>query len=221
MIVVDDVFKHFMTEQGARKWVLKGVNLTIPAQCSVGLVGRNGAGKSTLLSLIGGTDQPTRGTVTRDCRVSFPLGLAGGLQGSLSGRQNTKFVCRMMGRDEDLAQILDGVCDYAELGAAFDEPVNTYSSGMAARLRFAVSLAFDFDVYLVDEVTAVGDAVFKKKSRETFRKLADHAGLIMVSHDDNTLREFCQAGILLHEGRAHWFDSIEDALKKYWKIQQS
>ena len=217
MIIVDDVFKRFYNSHGASRWVLQGVNLTIPSRCSVGLVGRNGAGKSTLLNLIGGTDQPTRGQVIRKSRVSFPLGLGGGLQNSLSGRKNAKFVCRMMDREDDMAALLDGIRDYAELGAAFDEPVQTYSSGMQARLRFAISLAFDFEVYIVDEVTAVGDAVFKRKSRETFRKLADHAGLIMVSHDEGVLKEFCQAGIWLHEGRAVWFDKLDDALANYRK----
>lgn len=217
MIVVDDVFKHFLTERGERHWVLKGVNLVIPPKTSVGLVGRNGAGKSTLLGLIGGTDQPTRGTITRKCRVSFPLGLGGGLQGSLSGRQNAKFVCRMMGREQDMPALIEGIREYAEIGRAFDEPTSTYSSGMQARLRFAISLAFDFEVYIVDEVTAVGDTLFKQKSRDTFRNLASRAGLIMVSHDENSLKEFCQAGIWLHEGRAHWFDRIDDALVHYRK----
>lgn len=217
MIIVDDVFKSYVNEHGARKWVLQGVNLTIPAACSVGLVGCNGAGKSTLLRIIGGTDQPTRGQVIRQSRVSFPLGLAGGLQSAFSGRQNAKFVCRVMGREEGMKEILEGICDYAELGPLFDEPVRTYSSGMQARLRFAISLAFDFDVYIIDEMTAVGDARFTQKSKDTFRGLADRAGLIMVSHSDKTLREFCEAGIWLHQGRAHWFDKLEDALENYRK----
>ncbi len=104
---------------------------------------------------------------------------------------------------------------FSELGDAFDEPIKTYSSGMSARLKFALSLVFDFEVYLVDELTAVGDAAFKKKSRAAFQELADHAGLIMVSHDERSLKEFCSAGIWLHEGRAHWFDNIDEALACY------
>lgn len=217
MITIDDVYKRYMTAHGAGKWVLHGVNLVIPAKRSVGLIGRNGAGKSTLLGLIGGVDVPTRGSITRQSRVSFPMGLGGGLQGVLTGRQNAKFVCRLYGREADIPQLLEGICDYAELGEAFDDPVNTYSSGMQARLRFALSLAFDFEVYLVDEVTSVGDTVFKRKSRETFQKLANRAGLIMVSHDEKTLKEYCQSGIWLHQGRATWFDEIDDALTHYRK----
>lgn len=215
MIIVDDVFKHYVNDHGLKKWVLRGVNLTIPPRCSVGLVGRNGAGKSTLLRIIGGTDQPTRGRVTRDCRVSFPLGLSGGLHSPSTGRQNAKFVCRLMGQEANMADIVEGVREYSELGPAFDEPVKTYSSGMQARLRFAISLAFDFDVYVVDEGTAVGDALFKKKSRQSFRDLADRISLVMVAHDEGTLREFCEAGIWLHQGRAYWFDKIDDAIEHY------
>lgn len=216
MIRLENLYKRYRTERGgAGRWVLEDVNLVIPRNVSVGLVGLNGAGKSTLLRLIGGTDHPTKGRVVRESRVSFPLGLAGGLQSSLTGRQNAKFVCRMQGREDDMQALLEAICDFAELGRSFDEPVRTYSSGMQARLRFAISLAFDFEVYLVDEITAVGDRTFKRKSRQTFRRLADHAGLIMVSHDEKTLREFCKAGIWLNQGRAHWFDSIDDALLNY------
>lgn len=215
MIRLIDVHKRYRNEHGAGPWVLRGVSLEIPRNTSVGLVGRNGAGKSTLLRLIGGNDMPTRGEVHRDVSVSFPLGLAGGLQGALTGRQNAKFVVRLFGCDSREKQILDAVCEYAELGASFDEPVKSYSTGMQARLRFAISLAFDFEMYLVDEVTAVGDTVFRRKSREAFRQLAGQAGIIMVSHDERTLKEFCRSGIWLHQGKAHWFDNIDDALKCY------
>jgi len=215
MIRVEDVHKRYQTDHGPGKWILSGVSFSIPRSVSVGLIGRNGAGKSTLLRLIGGIDQPTRGRIDRQCRVSWPLGFAGGFQGSLTGRQNARFICRIHGHDDDLRERLDFIRDWAEIGAAFDEPVKTYSSGMRGRLNFAISLAFDFDVYLSDEVTAVGDAAFKKKAAETFRTLADRAGLIMVSHGEGTLREFCDAGIWLHEGRAHWFDDIADALRQY------
>ena len=168
-----------------------------------------------MLRLIGGIDQPTKGRIKRHCRVSWPLGLAGGLQGSLTGRQNAKFVCRLHGHEDSLNDKLAFILDFSELGDAFYEPVKTYSSGMQARLKFALSLAFDFDIYLVDELTAVGDAAFKKKSRQAFQKLADHAGLVMVTHDEKSLREFCQAGIWLHNGSAYWFDRIDDAIHSY------
>ena len=217
MIIVDDVYKRYQTDHGVGKWVLQGATFTIPPKVNVGLVGRNGAGKSTLLRLIGGTDKPTRGQVERRCRVSWPMGFGGGLQGVLTGRQNTKFVCRIHGHEQDLADLMANIEEFAELGDEFDEPVKTYSSGMKSRLQFALSLAFDFDVYISDEVTATGDAAFLKKTTEAFEKLVDRAGLIMVSHSEETLKKFCTAGIWLHEGKAHWFDRLDDALKAYNK----
>lgn len=215
MIIVDDVHKRYQTENGPGKWVLQGVSLTIPSKTNVGLVGCNGAGKSTMLRLIGGVDQPTRGRVERRCRVSWPLGFGGGLQGSLSGRQNAKFICRIHGHIEDIPERIDAIREFADIGNAFDEPVKTYSSGMQARLKFAISLAFNFDVYLADELTAVGDAAFKQKAQKAFRDLVNRAGVILVSHQEGILREVCSAGIWLHEGGAFWFDDVKDALKHY------
>jgi len=217
MIIVDDVYKRYRSDHGMGKWVLQGVSFTIPPKLNVGLVGRNGAGKSTLLRLIGGIDTPTRGLVERRCRVSWPMGFGGGLAASLTGRQNAKFVCRIHGHEEDLQDRLRYIEDFAELGESFDEPIKTYSSGMRSRLQFGLSLAFDFDVYISDEVTATGDAAFKDKAAAAFQALSDRAGLIMVSHGEGTLKEFCKAGIWLHEGRAYWFDSINDALTEYKK----
>jgi capsular polysaccharide transport system ATP-binding protein len=215
MIIVEDVHKRYRTHHGPGKWVLQGVSFTIPPRLSVGLIGANGAGKSTLLRIIGGVDQPNKGRVERQCRVSWPMGFGGGLQGSLTGRQNAKFVCRIHGHEDDIPERLAYIKDFAEIGDAFDEPVMTYSSGMRSRLQFALSLAFDFDVYISDEVTATGDAAFKNKAFAAFKKLADHASIIMVSHGESTLRQFCSAGIWIHDGRAHWFDQIDDALKAY------
>lgn len=215
MISVQDVHKRYRTMHGAGKWVLQGVTFEIPPKLNVGLIGANGAGKSTLLRIIAGVDEPTRGKVTRNCSVSWPMGFGGGLQGSLTGRQNAKFVCRIHGHEKDIPDRLAFVQDFAQIGDAFDEPVYTYSSGMKSRLQFALSLAFDFDVYISDEVTATGDTAFRRKAAGAFRKLADRASLIMVSHGEGTLRQFCQAGIWIHEGKAHWFDQIDDALQAY------
>jgi capsular polysaccharide transport system ATP-binding protein len=156
MISVRDLYKRYHNHHGS-DWVLKGINFEIPSNVSVGLVGGNGAGKSTLLKLIGGMDTPTKGEVRRDCRVSWPIGLSGGFQGSTSGRQNVKFVGRIHQGDQGLDELIRQVAEFADIGKAFDEPVKTYSSGMRARLAFGLSLAFDFDVYLSDEATAVGD----------------------------------------------------------------
>lgn len=214
MIIVDDIHKRYKTEHGVGEWVLQGVSFTIPQGLNVGLIGANGAGKSTLLRLIGGVDHPTKGSVERRCRVSWPMGY-GGLEGTLTGRQNAKFVCRIHGRQTDLNDRLAFIQEFSEIGEAFDKPVSTYSSGMRSRLQFALSLAFDFDVYISDEVTAAGDAAFRKKAADAFKSMVSRAGLIMVAHDDGTLKQFCQSGIWIHDGKAHWFDEIDDALKAY------
>jgi capsular polysaccharide transport system ATP-binding protein len=146
MIIVEDVHKRYMTDHGAGRWVLKALNFTIPPKVNVGLVGRNGAGKSTLLRLIGGIDTPTKGRIERYSRVSWPMGYGGGLQGSLTGRQNAKFVCRIHGHDQDMQDRLDYIQEFAGIGHYFDHPVKTYSSGMRSRLQFAMSMAFDFFV---------------------------------------------------------------------------
>jgi len=215
MIIVDDVHKRYQTAHGPGKWVLQGVSFVIPPKLSVGLVGRNGAGKSTLLRLIGGVDYPNRGRIERRCRVSWPMGFGGGLQPSLTGRQNAKFVCRIHGHESDIPDRLAYIQDFAQLGSSFDEPIKTYSSGMKGRLQFALSLAFDFDVYISDEVTATGDAALRQKAASAFKNLADHSSLIMVSHGEGTLKQFCTAGIWLDNGKAHWFDDINEALKAY------
>jgi capsular polysaccharide transport system ATP-binding protein len=215
MILVDDVHKRYLTEHGPGKWVLRGVTLTIPPKVNVGLVGRNGAGKSTLLRLIGGNDQPNRGRIERHCRVSWPMGRASGLPGALTGRQNSRFLCRIHGSEEDIPDRIAAIQDFAELGDAFDEPINTYSSGMRSRLQFALSLAFDFDVYIADESIGAGDTTFRRKARVAFEERAGRSSVIMVSHSENILRQFCTAGIWLNDGKAHWFDDIEDALIAY------
>lgn len=219
MIIVDNVHKRYQTDHGPGRWILQGVNFTVPRQLNVGLIGGNGAGKSTLLRIIAGIDQPNKGRVERQCRVSWPMGFGGGLQGSLTGRQNAKFVCRIHGHEADIPDRISYIQDFAQIGDAFDEPVKTYSSGMRSRLQFAMSLAFDFDVYISDEVTAAGDTTFRNKAAAAFKKLADHAGLIMVAHGESTLKQFCSAGIFLHQGKAHWFNQIDDAFKAYQDSQ--
>ncbi|MGM8930642.1 ABC transporter ATP-binding protein [Salinicola halophyticus] len=214
MIEIQNLYKRYHGPHGGR-WVLKDINLTIPDGVSVGVVGRNGAGKSTLLRLIGGMDTPDRGQVIRKGRVSWPIGLAGGFKGSMTGRQNVKFVARVHGIKKNLSKLIQEVQDFAEIGKAFDDPVNTYSSGMRARLAFGLSLAFDFDIYISDEATAVGDRAFKAKAREAFQQRVDHASLIMVSHGEGTLRQMCEAGIFIDKGQAQWFDRIDDAIEAY------
>ncbi|CAM5217320.1 ABC transporter ATP-binding protein [Alishewanella longhuensis] len=216
MITVRDLYKRYHGPHGSG-WVLKGLNFTIPKGVSVGVVGRNGAGKSTLLRLLSGMDAPDKGTVERHCRVSWPIGLGGGFQGTMTGRQNVKFVARLHGGNASIEKIIRFVEDFAEIGDAFDQPVKTYSTGMRSRLAFGLSLAFNFDVYLSDEATSVGDAAFKDKATRAFKERVGDATIIMVSHSTGILKDLCQSGLWLHEGQAYWFDKLEDAITAYHK----
>ncbi|MGM0988644.1 MAG: ABC transporter ATP-binding protein [Pseudomonadota bacterium] len=215
MIEIENLYKRYHRQRRVYDWVLEDINLTIPQGVSVGLLGRNGAGKSTLLKLIAGMDTPDRGSIRRHCRVSWPIGLAGGFQGSMTGRQNVKFVARVHGGRYDVHDIIDQVQAFAELGDAFDEPIKTYSSGMRARLNFGLSLAFDFDIYLSDEATSVGDRAFKAKATKAFKDKVGQASLIMVSHSEGILKDLCQAGVYLQNGHATWYDDINDAIAVY------
>ena len=214
MIKINNLYKRYH-EHHLSDWVLKDINITIPSNVSVGLLGRNGAGKSTLLRLIGGMDIADRGEIIRDCRISWPIGLTGGFQPAMTGRQNVKFVTRIHGLESNIEEIIEQVNVFAELGKYFDEPIRTYSSGMRARLAFGLSLAFDFDVYLSDEATSVGDRKFKQKASQAFKDRIDQASLIIVSHAEGILKELCQAGIWLNQGKAFWFDDIKDAIAAY------
>ncbi|MBY5967831.1 MULTISPECIES: ABC transporter ATP-binding protein [Halomonas] len=214
MIEIEHLYKRYHHHL-VRDWVLKDIHLTIPTGVSVGVLGGNGAGKSTLLRLIAGMDTAERGCIRRHARVSWPMGLASGFQASLTGRQNVKFVARIHGGRRDVSDVIRKVATFAELGEAFDEPIRTYSSGMRSRLNFGLSLAFDFDVYLSDEATSVGDRAFRAKATQAFKERVGRSSLIMVSHSEGILRELCQAGIYLKEGQAFWFDDIDDAIAVY------
>jgi len=214
MIKISNLYKRYQNQHDS-PWILKDINLEIPTGISVGLIGGNGAGKSTLLRLISGMDAPTKGEITRDCSVSWPVGLTGGFQGSMTGRQNVKFVARVHGRDDDISKVIKFVEEFAEIGQSFDEPVKTYSSGMRSRLSFGLSLAFDFDVFLSDEATAVGDRAFKAKASRAFKQKVQGSSLIIVSHSEGILKDLCQAGIWLDKGKAYWFNDINHAIEVY------
>lgn len=209
MIRLEDVSKSYRTGAG-RKVLMDHVTFTFPRGRSVALIGRNGAGKSTLLRMIGGSIVPDGGVIRRDARVSWPLGFGGAFQGSLTGAQNARFVARIYGFDTE--DMVTRVAEFSELGDFMYMPVRTYSSGMKARLSFAVSMAVQFDIYLIDEITAVGDAAFKRKCAETFRSKMGAADVIMVSHGSNNLRQYCDAGLVMENGRLTYYDDIEDAL---------
>ncbi len=216
MIEIEHVSKSFVVNGQVRP-VLKDVNLRFEPHERMALFGRNGAGKSTLMSLIAGVDTPTTGVIRRNCLVSWPLGLVGGVLPALSGRENCDYIASIHGVT-DIDELLTRVRDFAELGLKFNDPVQTYSSGMRARLNFALSIAFEFDVYLIDEITSVGDAQFAKKARAEFERLAGRSGLIMVTHDCEAARRFCSRGAVIEGGCILEYPSIEEAIDAYQRI---
>lgn len=199
-----------VTANGARKTLMRSVSLDLPRGRSLGLLGRNGSGKSTLLNMIGGGVEPDEGVILRNASISWPLGFAGGLHGALTGAQNVRFIARIYGVDTD--DLVASVEDFAELGPFLHMPVSTYSSGMKARLAFGVSMGIDFDVYLVDEITSVGDSAFKRKCRAAFAERASRADVIMVSHTPQTIREHCDSGVVIEGGRLTFYDDVNEAL---------
>lgn len=209
MIEFSNVSKYYLTPT-RRKTVLDHLTLTLPAGAKVGLLGRNGAGKSTLLGMVAGVVQPNSGLIRRSGAMSWPLGFGGSTNGTLTGTQNVRFAARIYGMDTD--SLVDYVQDFAELGEFIDMPVRVYSSGMKARLAFGMAMGVSFDWYLVDEITSVGDAAFKKKSLGVFRSRLKDAGLMMVSHSINTIRTYCTSGIVLEGGRAEYYADVADAV---------
>lgn len=215
MIELRGVTKSYRTNRG-KKVVFRDLSLIIPGGKNVALIGRNGAGKSTLMRLLGGLDTPDSGRIVTDQRISWPVGLSGGFQGSLTGRQNAKFVCRVFGADgDDMRQKVSYVQDFAEIGEYFDQPVKTYSSGMKARVAFGLSLAFDFDYYLVDEAMSVGDAHFREKAAQAFKDRVDRAKIILVTHGMGQVRKLCDYVLLVNDGKVHEYEDVEEGIAAY------
>jgi capsular polysaccharide transport system ATP-binding protein len=210
MIVLDRVHKGYRTPEG-RRTVLDDVSLQIPPGHGLGVLGANGAGKSTFLRLLAGVESPDAGHITRGGRsVSFPLGFSGTMHRKLSGAENVVFLARLYGADPRAA--LASVEDFAELGCYLRMPVETYSSGMLARLAFGACLAIRFDVYLIDEVTAVGDARFRARCLSAFRARMSSADVVMATHDFETMRAYCDRAIVLGHGRARAFRNVSTTL---------
>ena len=213
MIHLIDVSKQYSTWAGDRI-VLFPTSLTIPTNCGVAILGRNGAGKSTLLRMIAGVEMPDHGKIVRTVSVSWPLGFGGGVNPNMTGRQNVRFIARINGKDEDEA--IAFVDDFAELGPYMDERVETYSSGMKGRLNFGISLAIDFDFYLIDEGVGAGDRWFRDKAAAAFaERRRRSSGILMVSHDPNTIEQYCDIGMVLYRGQLVPFANLDEAVHFY------
>ncbi len=220
MIELRHVSKYYDTEQG-RKYILKDVSQVIPDGVNLGILGRNGAGKTTLLRMLGGIDFPSEGTIHSENSFSWPMGLAGGFQGSMTGRQNVKFVCRIYGKSAyEIEAAIASVQEFSELGDYFDMPIKSYSSGMKSRLSFGLSLFFDFDYLIIDETLSVGDANFQKKAKTRLRKKIETCNILLVSHSMPILKELCDAGIVLHKGELYYYDDIQMAIDAYAEINR-
>ena len=217
MIIVDNVSKRYITRKGY-KTVLNNVSFTLQRGEKLGILGRNGAGKSTLIRLISEIEKPTSGTIKRSMTISWPLAFSGAFQGSLTGMDNLRFICRIY--QNDIKKAKEYVENFAELGDYLYEPIKKYSSGMRARLAFALSLSIEFDCYLIDEVIAVGDSRFTQKcKKELFENKKDRS-LILVSHNINAIKSYCDKAMVLDEGNLYQFETIDEAYQYHNKQQK-
>ncbi len=211
-IKLDRIVKEYHTPIGVRR-VLDEISFTIEEGEKIAVLGKNGAGKSTLVKLIGGVEPPTSGEVTRDLFMSWPLGFAGGFEVGMSGLDNIRFISRLYNLPmKDSVAFVD---DFAELGRQLLLPVKTYSSGMRARLAFALTLAIDFECFLIDEVISVGDARFHQKCFDALFVKRKHCSLILVSHDINIIKQYCNKALVLKSGRGRVFEDVDFAISIY------
>ncbi len=213
-------FEHVSKAYHIRKFekrVFTDLNFTIEKGDSLGICGANGAGKSTLMRLIAGVEQPSEGRILRSMTTSWPIGYANTFQSSLTGADNARFISRIYNKSEQA--LLDFVEDFAQLGPYLYQPVSSYSAGMAARLAFGISLAVEFECYLVDEVTAAGDERFRRRSEEELLSRRDNATLVMISHDPATLKAYCRRGAVLYGGALVLYDSVDEACEVHSRLQ--
>ncbi|WP_204115926.1 ABC transporter ATP-binding protein [Shimia biformata] len=217
MIRFENLTKSFWVN-GSRKVVIDNLSATLPTGKSLALLGRNGAGKSTLLQMIAGTMRADSGRIISEGTISWPVGFGGSFHRQLTGAQNVRFIARIYGVDTE--ELIEFVRVFAEIGKHFHMPVRSYSSGMKSRLAFGTSMGIRFDTYLVDEVTAVGDARFKRKSRAVFRERMKKSSAILVSHDMQQVRQFCDAGLVLEHGKIQYFDDLDEAIALHERLMR-
>jgi capsular polysaccharide transport system ATP-binding protein len=212
MIAIEHVTKRYPTRHGEAV-VLDDISMVVRPGEKVGILGRNGAGKSTLIRLVSGAERPSSGVIRREMSVSWPLAFGGAFQGALTGADNVRFICRVYGKSPEGA--IEQVLEFSELGRSLWEPVRTYSSGMRARLAFAISLVVEFDCFLIDEIVAVGDERFIAKCQHELFEKRKHRAMIIVSHSPVYIREHCERAAVLVDGRLHSFDRVDEAFEFY------
>ena len=218
MIELKNLCKTYRIKK-QRNTVLDNVNLKINDKKNIAIIGKNGAGKSTLLRLLCGSEMPDSGSIHTDQHLSWPVALSGSFQGHLTGKENAQFVCRIYSNTiRETRERIKFVKEFSELGEHFHLPVGTYSSGMRARLGFALSMAFDFDYLVIDETISVGDKRFKEKCNATFEDKTKNTNVIMVSHNMSLLKKYCDIGLLVNDGQVQMFDSVEAGIQAYEKI---
>lgn len=215
MFTLDNITKSYLTTSG-RRYIFRNLSMVVPPDKNIALIGKNGAGKSTLMRLLSGVDTPDSGVIRTNKSISWPVGQAGGFQGSLSARDNVKFVCRVYGFvGEDMREKVRYVQDFAEIGSWFDEPVRTYSSGMRSRVAFGLSMAFDFDYYLIDEVMAAGDNSFRKKCEEVFSERLGNSKIFLTTHNMKEVERLCDIVLLVDNGQLIVYEDIAQGIEAY------
>lgn len=212
MIDLRHITKSYRMHNGWHK-VLDDISVCLPSHRNIGILGLNGAGKSTLLRIIGNVEPPDSGELYKDIKISWPIGFTGGILPEMTGREGTRLIARIYG--SDIYEVENFVEEFTELGRYFDMEVKTYSSGMRSRLGFAISMAMDFDCYLVDEVTSAGDRRFREKYRKEFMDRHEKASLLMVSHQPSTIVDFCDMAAVLVNGKLTLYDTVEEGMEVY------
>ena len=213
MIKLINVTKSYPSKLGPQ-FIFRKLNFDFPTENNVAILGKNGSGKSTLFRMLAKSEYPDKGRIVTNKAMSWPVALQTGVHPQMTGRENTRFIGRI-NNVRSLSNYESKVQEFAELDQRFDLPVRTYSSGMRAKLIFACCMNIDFDIYLIDEATSVGDPLFRKKARESLKEKSKHAGVIMVSHELDQIREFCTSAVIINDGKLVYYDDLEEGINVY------